>query len=236
MRVFHDQGTNDEPQGVTGRRLHFTDNPSNVVFNVQGVLGNVINEFKVGLQRRAEHLRRRRASRPRRDPRQPWRHRRELRNCRADRKHRVATPGQLVRTNSAGNGRSAPYDPYSLTIADTLSRIAGNHFMKFGGDVRLIRMSTDQQGGITYTYSNLTAFLANTPTQVQYFGDLSEASPFHNGASGEKHIKQEYYVGFAQDEWRVRPNFTLNYGLRYDYYAPLREPIIGSSSSTSRPA
>jgi hypothetical protein len=95
--------------------------------------------------------------------------------------------------------------------------------MKFGGDVRLIRMSTDQQGGITYTYSNLTGFLANTPTQVQYFGDLSEASPFHNGATGEKHIKQEYYVGFAQDEWRVRPNLTLNYGLRYDYYAPLRE-------------
>ena len=39
----------------------------------------------------------------------------------------IATPGQLVRTNSAGNGRSAPYDPYSLTIADSLSRLTGNH-------------------------------------------------------------------------------------------------------------
>jgi hypothetical protein len=135
----------------------------------------------------------------------------------------LASPGQLVRANSAGNGRSAPYDPYSLTFADTLSRVSGNHFMKVGADVRMIRMTTNQLGGITYTYSNLTGFLANTPTQVQILGDLSDPSPFNNGATGDKHTRQEYYVGFAQDEWRVRPNFTLNYGLRYDYYTPLSE-------------
>jgi outer membrane receptor protein involved in Fe transport len=95
--------------------------------------------------------------------------------------------------------------------------------MKFGGDVRVIRMTTDQLGGTTYSYANLPAFLANTPSTVQYFGDLSEPSPFSNGASGSKHTKQEYFVAYAQDEWRVRPNFTLNFGLRYDYYTPLRE-------------
>src|SRR6185503_10174152 len=95
---------------------------------------------------------------------------------------------------------------------------------KLGADVRVIRMSTDQLGGITYSFPNLTAFLAGTPNQVQFLDDMSAPSLFLAGApSGLKHIKQEYYVGYAQDEWRVRENFTLNYGLRYDYYVPLKE-------------
>src|SRR6185503_3662827 len=135
----------------------------------------------------------------------------------------LTIPGGLVRVNSAGNGRGAPYDPYSLTVADSLSRLAGNHFVKVGGDVRMIRMTTDQLGGTTYSFANLNAFLANTPATIQYFGDLSEPSSFSNGASGPKHTRQEYFVAYAQDEWRVKPSFTLNFGLRYDYYQPLRE-------------
>jgi hypothetical protein len=224
VRVFHDQGTNDEPQGVTGRRLHFTDNPTNAVLNLQGLLGGgMINEFKFGYNAAPSTY----------GGVAPAGFEGILVSLGGTVANTgiagqagssgLATPGQLVRTNSAGNGRSAPYNPYSLTFADSISRVAGTHYMKFGADARLIRMTTDQQGGITYTYGNLSAFLANTPGSVQYFGDLSEPSPFHNGASGPKHIKQEYYVAFAQDEWRVRSNFTLNYGLRYDYYAPLRE-------------
>src|SRR5262249_45587179 len=89
--------------------------------------------------------------------------------------------------------------------------------------VRAIRMAFDQQGGITYTYQNLTNFLANVPQGIQYFGDISEPTPFHPNASGTKHTKQEYFVGYAQDEWRVNQKVTLNYGLRYDYYTPLQE-------------
>ena len=49
VRVFHDQGTSDAPEGVTGRRFHITANPSNAVFNLQGLLGGgMINEFKFG--------------------------------------------------------------------------------------------------------------------------------------------------------------------------------------------
>src|SRR5439155_5243610 len=33
----------------------------------------------------------------------------------------------------------------------------------------------------------------------------------------------EYYIGYAQDEWKIRQKVTLNYGLRYEYYTPVRE-------------
>jgi len=36
-------------------------------------------------------------------------------------------------------------------------------------------------------------------------------------------VKQEYYIGFLQDEWRISQLATLNMGLRYEYYTPLTE-------------
>ena len=206
VRVFHDQAASLDPQDVSGRFFKMTINPTNAIFNLQGILGGgAINEFKFGYnaapstegaetQPGFENIVHQpdRATWP--TPASPAR----------ARPPRSASPGGLVRVNSAGNGRGAPYNPYSLTFADTFSKVMSNHIVKIGADVRMIRMTTDQLGGTTYTYPNVTAFLANQPTSVQYFGDLSEPSPFHNGATGLKHIEQEYYVGFAQDEWRVR--------------------------------
>jgi hypothetical protein len=224
LRIFSDTGKNTEPQGVTGRAFRTTSKPRNAVFNLQGLfLNGAINETKIGYNAAASTEQGLAAA--------------GFENIILNLSGSVANTGiagqgassgiaiagGLVRVNSAGNGRAAPYNPYSLTFANTFSKVSGAHYLKTGVDMRMIRMSTDQQGGITYSFSNLTNFLANTPGTIQYFGDLSEPSPFHNGATGMKHIEQEYYAAFAQDEWRVRPNFTLNFGLRYDYFAPLRE-------------
>ena len=115
------------------------------------------------------------------------------------------------------------YDPYSVTFADSFTRVMGSHQAKFGGEVRLIRMSTDRLGGTTYSFANITNFLANVPSTVQYAGDLSSPSPFNNGAkTGERHPQQEYYIAYGQDEWRLG-KATFSYGLRYEYYTPLQD-------------
>ena len=131
--------------------------------------------------------------------------------------------GGLVRSNSTQNGRGQPYTNYSLTFADNLSYIRGAHTFKFGGEVRPIRLYTDRLGGTTYTFANVTDLLANHPTSVAFLGDVSSPSPFNGGATGNRLGKQYYLIGYAQDEWKLRPNLTMSYGLRYEYYSVMHE-------------
>ena len=134
----------------------------------------------------------------------------------------IAIPSGLIRLSSNFNGRGAPYTNYSLSGIDNLSWVKGNHNMKFGVEFRPITLYNNQLGGATYNFPSVTAFLNNQPNQVAYNGDLSDLSPF-TGLSGNAKLQQTYYIGYAQDEWRIKPNFTMNYGLRYEYYTPLSE-------------
>jgi hypothetical protein len=130
--------------------------------------------------------------------------------------------GSLISLSSSFNGVGAPYTGDSLSFIDHLYLLRGNHALKFGVEVRPISLYNNQIGGTTYTYNSIGGFMANTPNQISFYGDLSDLSPF-TGLSGIAHMKQTYYIGYAQDEWKIKPNLTLNYGLRYEYYEPLHE-------------
>lgn len=230
FRFFRDEGKDIAPEGISGRVVTIEAVPQNGVAAVQSILkndGSLINEFKIGYN----------GARTRINGTAPTVAGLDFSAITLNISGSVANtgiagqgtssgisiPGGLVRANSATNGRGQPYTPYSIGFIDSLNWTKGNHSFKFGGEVRLIRMYTDRLGGTTYTFSNLNSFLANTPTSVQYLGDVSAPSPFNNGIIGERLAKQEYYIGYGQDEWKIRPGLTFSYGLRYEYYAPLRE-------------
>ena len=75
-------------------------------------------------------------------------------------------------------------------------------------------MATDRLGGTTYTFANLSDFLANRAQTIQYLGDISAPSAFNDGATGLRNTRQAYYIGFIQDEWHLNSEMTFNYGLR----------------------
>jgi hypothetical protein len=227
-RVFHDQGTNVQPEGVSGRTLRITANPSNAVFSLMGVLSsNATNELKIGYNAAPTNI----------VGLAPTVNGIDFSQIVINTSGSVANtgiagqgassglvvPGGLVRTNSASNGHENPYDPFTLSFIDSFSVVRSNHFFKTGGEYRMIRLTTDRIGGTTYSFTNLTAFLNNQASTVQYLGDLSAPSPFNNGASGERHVRQQYFTLYAQDEWHLNPQLTLNVGLRYEYYTPLTE-------------
>jgi hypothetical protein len=228
FRFFRDQASNNQPDGVTGRQIVIRQVPQNGVVAVQSLLSpTLLNELKFGYNGAYSRI----------TANAPTVNGIDLSNLSFNiggsvagfslpgqgANAGVAVPGGLIRANSAQNGRGQPYTPYSLSLVDNLNWSRGNHALKFGGELRTIRLYTDRLGGITYTFSNINNFLLNTIQSVQFLGDLSAPSPFFNGSTGQALAKQQYYILFAQDEWKIKPNLTLNYGLRYEYYTPLRE-------------
>jgi hypothetical protein len=228
FRFFRDQASNSQPDGVTGRNIFIRQIPQNGVIALTSVLhSNLLNEFKFGYNGAYSRI----------IGQAPTVNGIDLSNLSFNisgsvagfalpgqgANAGVATPGGLIRANSAQNGRGQPYTPYSLSFVDNLSWTKGVHSFKFGAEIREIRLYTDRQGGITYTFASIDNFLANNASSVQFLGDLSAPSPFFNNSTGWAYAKQTYYIGYAQDEWKIRPNLTLSYGLRYEYYTPLKE-------------
>jgi hypothetical protein len=133
----------------------------------------------------------------------------------------------FVKPTGAGSSplfHSNPFTNYEFEIIDNLSWIRGAHTIKTGVEINPRRLRMDSTGGIVYTFTSVQNFLANSASQVQYTGDLNGSpSPFHNGFLGQR-LGTQYFLGaYIQDEWRIRPNFTMSVGLRYDYFSPLKE-------------
>ncbi len=85
----------------------------------------------------------------------------------------------------------------------------GTHTIKFGGTVERmllgIRALSDPNG--IFKFSGLQAFYSNSPSRFQG-GIASTLSP--------RNLRQTLFGVYLQDDWRWKPNLTLNLGLRYE--------------------
>jgi hypothetical protein len=95
----------------------------------------------------------------------------------------------------------------SYSYIDNMTKVRGNHTLKLGVEVRRIQLNQGNTSNGTITFSSAANFLINSVSSATY----AQALPV-NGLR-----KTEIY-SYAEDEWKLLTNLTLNMGVRYTFY------------------
>ncbi len=112
---------------------------------------------------------------------------------------------------------------------DNFSKIFGRHTVKLGGEFHYDQVNVNPiaqfNGNFLFTGSetglDFADFLLGIPSQY----NQSQLNPFYG--------RNKYTGIFGQDSWHVKPNLTLNYGVRWDRIEPWYEKY--NQISTTEP-
>jgi hypothetical protein len=119
----------------------------------------------------------------------------------------------------------------NMEFYDDVSKVVGNHNMKFGGRFEQFRVHNpflaDNNGAFNFDASNpystgnsiMDYFLGIPDSYVQESGSLID-------------VRAAEYYAFAQDNWKVSDTLTLNYGLTWDVETPWSNLQYGGIGAT----
>jgi Carboxypeptidase regulatory-like domain/TonB dependent receptor/TonB-dependent Receptor Plug Domain len=109
----------------------------------------------------------------------------------------------------------------TFEFRDTLSKVWGRHALKMGVEVRKEQNNNNLAGGARplYSFQGLFNLANDTPIFEQLNADPNTGKP----ANAQRYLRTGLYALFLQDDFKLRRNFTLSLGLRWEYDPPLRE-------------
>jgi TonB dependent receptor-like, beta-barrel len=102
--------------------------------------------------------------------------------------------------------------PTSFSGNDTITLSRGVHTIKAGVDIRFVMYNEANSVDGTASYTSPANLLANKLDSIL----VTAALP-------DKGLRKTQYAGYLQDQWKLSKTFTLNLGMRYNYFAPLHE-------------
>jgi hypothetical protein len=145
-------------------------------------------------------------------------------------------------TGFLGNnpGGQLPQIGNTFQFADNYSKIIGNHSFKFGGDGRYQKFDQFLVFDINGQYFFSSSVSAPSGNDVgfdnafpNFFLGLPAASGYLQGSAQHELVRSTSVYLFAQDSWKIKPNVTLNYGVRWELNTPLTD--AGKKVQTFRP-
>jgi hypothetical protein len=111
-------------------------------------------------------------------------------------------------------------------VGESVSWTRSRHNMTFGGDFgrREFNVFSQQNPRGTFTFTGANAGLAAAPGAdvAQFLSGTPTTSQLAYG-NPDKYLRQSTYDLFANDDWRLRPELTINAGIRWEYGAPETE-------------
>ncbi|MGE5114656.1 MAG: TonB-dependent receptor domain-containing protein [Acidobacteriaceae bacterium] len=125
----------------------------------------------------------------------------------------------------AGVGPYLDYN-YNHTIFGNISKVIGNHSLKFGANYYKYRKTENNTGGTegTFAFNNPAGAIpsgSGATAYMQAFANflLGHVNTYTQSAVDiTPDIRQNSTELYGQDSWRIRPNLTLSYGLRWSIF------------------
>ena len=144
-------------------------------------------------------------------------------------------PPNLSFTNFGGLSDASPVRTANNTYGfnDSISASRGKHNLSAGISFTRTQLNnrTDANGRGTFTFTGLSTSLFNGAGVPQsgsgydyadFLLSLPQGSSLRYGSSGS-YFREKNVSAFGQDDIRLRPNLTVNLGLRWEYYGPFSE-------------
>jgi Carboxypeptidase regulatory-like domain len=127
-------------------------------------------------------------------------------------------PFSLTNFRLGGNWPKHPGPTGSLDALESVSILRGKHTFKFGGEIVSnnadVFVTANGKGSLRFT--SLSNFLTG---KLRTTGTLSQILV----GDPERHLSNQGYAAFMQDDWHVLPRVTVNLGLRYELQTVLKD-------------
>ncbi len=124
---------------------------------------------------------------------------------------------------SFGINRGTPNNRTQNTyeVRDTVTFVRGNQAIKIGGEMRREQNNNNEvsEARPEFVFKSLLDF-ANDSV---FFQNIAIDPRTGGAANGQRYFRSNTYAFFIQDDYKLRPNLTVNLGLRYEYQTPLTE-------------